>query len=444
MLRLFASVGLMLLFVTGLRAQDEVLDHPDDVRVWISGQINVIHQQHPSFPAKYSGQNSLRPEREKATSEVLTLYTGFQFTKVGEVLLDVESAGGRGISDALGLAGFTNLDVVRNPSLGRKPYLARLLFHKMIGLGGEIAQSERNFLSLLPEKPERRIEIYAGKLSMADFFDTNSVGSDSHLQFMNWAVDNNGAYDYAADTRGYTYGTLFDYENRNWGVRFAEALMPKVANGIDFDWKISRSRAENLEFVAQPTFWREHPTTMRFLSYLNHANMGNYREAVDSFLEGREPAPDIEAHRSPGTKKYGFGLNGEQQLTDELRVYGRFGWNEGHHESFAYTEVNQSASLGGALNGNRWGRDHDRAGFAAVVDGISGDHRRYLQLGGNGFLLGDGALNYGREKVLESFYTAHVARGVFLSFDLQHVRRPGYNRDRGPVLVPALRLHVEL
>src|SRR5262245_30241455 len=313
MSRFFLGIGLLVLFAAGLPAQDQLLEHRSDSRIWLSGQINVIHQPHPSFFAKYSGENSLRPEREKATSQVFTLYTGARVSRSGEVLIDIESAGGRGISDALGLAGFTNLDVVRNPQLGSKPYLARLLFHETIRLGSEISQAERNFLSLMPEKPEKRVEIYVGKMSIVDFFDVNTVGSDSHTQFMNWTIDNNGAYDYSADTRGYTYGLLADFESRGWAIRFAETLMPKVANGIDLEWNLSRARAENMEVQLEPSVWHRHKTTMRLLSYLNHANMGSYREALDAFLAGREAKPDIEAHRRQDREKYGFGFNAEQQ-----------------------------------------------------------------------------------------------------------------------------------
>jgi high affinity Mn2+ porin len=440
-------IGLLLLFAPLLLGQDQdkpaLFDRSDNSRVWISGQINVIHQQHPAFFAKYTGENSLQPAREKATSRVLTLYTGLQVTKSTEILFDLESAGGRGISDAFGLAGFTNLDVVRNPTLGSKPYLARLLLHQTIALGGDTVTAERNFLSLSPVKPERRVEIYLGKLGIADFFDTNGVGSDSHFQFMNWTVDNNGGYDYAADTRGYTFGAVADYESPKWGVRFAEALMPTVANGINLDWNLRRARAENLELQVQPSLWPMHQTALRFLSYLNHANMGSYREAIDAFTEGHAPQPDIEAHRQQGRKKYGFGLNGEQSLPHDIRLYGRLGWNEGRHESFAYTEVNSSIAIGGDLQGRLWQRPNDKVGIAGVSNGISGDHRRYLELGGKGFLLGDGRLTYGREDIVETYYTARLIRGIFLSLDLQHITHPGYNRDRGPVFVPGARLHLE-
>jgi len=440
---LIIPVLFLLLRTTEIFAQDHVFDHPYDSRIWISGQINIIHQQHPSFFAKYSGENSLDPEREKATSSVLTLYTGFEVAKSTEILSDFESAGGRGISDALGLAGFTNLDVVRNPSLGSKPYLARLLIHHTISLGGEPSPSERTYLSLAPEKTGKRIEIYAGKLSVADFFDTNSVGSDSHFQFMNWTVDDNGAYDYAADTRGYTYGAVVDYELPKLAVRFGEALMPKVANGINLEWNITRARAENLEFQGQPSVRVHHPTTVLFLTFLNHANMGIYRDAINAFLQGIDPVPDIETHRQQGRKKYGFGLNGEQQLTRDVRIYGRAGWNEGAHESFAYTEVDRGASFGGSVQGSLWKRASDKVGAAFVINAISGDHRQYLRLGGKGFLLGDGNLTYGLEEIFETYYTARIVRGVYLAFTLQHINNPGYNQDRGPVQVPSVRLHIE-
>jgi len=442
MSRSLASLALSVFSAHALYAQGQIFEHHES-RIWLSGQINVIHQQHPEFFAKYTGENSFRPEREKATSQVLTLYTGYQITKSTDILVDIETAGGRGLSDALGLAGFTNLDVVRNPDLGSTPYLARLLFHQTIELGGDVHRVERTFLSLTEEKKEKRIEVYAGKLGMADFFDTNAVGSDSHYQFMNWTIDNNGAYDYAADTRGYTYGAIVDYENRRWALRFGEALMPTVANGIKLDWNLRRARAENLELQIQPSIWQGRTTTVRFLTYLNHANMGRYREAINAFLDAQDATPDIEAHRRQGRKKYGFGVNGEQLLPGSVRLYGRVGWNDGRNESFAYTEADRAASIGGDLQGQPWHRASDRVGMALDINGISGDHRRYLRLGGKGFLLGDGTLTYGLEQIAESYYTAHVARGVFLSLDFQYIRHPGYNRDRGPVTVPSLRLHLE-
>lgn len=405
--------------------------------------MNTIFQAHPAFRSKYSGPNSFKNENEHALSRVATLYLGWQPTHTTELLFDVEETGGRGLSDAFGLAGFTNLDVVRNPDLGAAPYIARLMLHQIVSLSNTSQEAERNFLSLATSLPERRLEFRVGKFGTADFFDVNEVGTDSHLQFTNWTVDNNGAYDYAADTRGYTYGAILEYQSPHWGVRFGEMLMPKVANGIDLDWNLRRARAENLEFEFRPTLLRNRKTAIKPLVYLNHANMGSYREAINAFLSGHDVTPDVTAHRRQGTLKQGFGLNFEQELPASIRLYFRVGWNEGRHESFAYTEVNNTFTVGADISGERWHRKFDRAGLATVTNGLSRDHREYLALGGLGFLLGDGALNYGREKILESYYNFHVWRGAYLAALLQYISDPGYNRDRGPAIVPGTRLHVD-
>jgi hypothetical protein len=420
-----------------------IFPHSESSRWWISGQANIILQWHGSFFAKYSGPNSLRAKGENATSRVLTLATGFAFTPNTELVVQIETAGGHGISEAFGLAGFTNLDVVRNPQLGPKPYWARVLLRQIIPLGSKRVAAERGPLSLANTLPERRLEIRFGKFTFPDFFDLNAVGGDSHLQFLNWGIDNNGGYDYAADTRGYTWGVILDYEQAHFAARFSEALMPKIANGIDLEWNPTRARAENTEIEFRGQLLGKHESVLRLLSYVNHANMGDYRAAIHAFQAGVDRVPDVTAHRQQGRIKYGFGVNAEQMLPRGWRAYGRFGWNEGRSESFAYTEVNQAISFGADHDGKPWRRKNDRAGGAFVLHAISGDHRQYLALGGLGFLLGDGKLTYGRERILEGYYTTHMWRGAFFSLDLQRITNPGYNRDRGPVLVPAARLHLD-
>jgi carbohydrate-selective porin OprB len=374
---------------------------------------------------------------------VLTLYTGVRFSPYAELLFDVESAGGGGLGNALGLAGFTNLDVVRNPTLGSKPYVARAMLHFTIPLSPESVTAVRGPLALNTTVPARRLEIRAGKLSTVDFFDLNSVGSDSHLQFMNWTTVNSGAYDYAADTRGYTYGVLMEYYAKRYTLRFGEMLMPKIANGLALDFDVARARAENVELELHPTLREGRQGAVRLLSFVNHADMGNYREAIDRYLNGTDPVPDITAHPRGTRLKRGLGVNAEQEITETWRAFGRFSWNDGKNESFAYTEVDQSFLGGTDLRGKRWRRDSDKVGLAVCVNGISGDHRRYLQLGGQGFLLGDGNLSYGHEKILEAYYTFHIIRGLYVAADLQRIWNPGYNQDRGPVTVFSFRVHVE-
>ena len=422
---------------------ESLLPALSDSRFWLSGQANFIFQTHPPFHAPYNGANSLDPNYEKATSRVLTLYTGARLDDSTEVLVDIEEAGGSAISTGLGLAGATDLDIVRNPLLSKQPYLARAMIHKVFALSKDKVENGRDYLSLFNDLPRRRLEIRFGKFSMPDFLDINSAGSDTHLQFMNWTTDNNGAWDYAADTRGYTVGVIADYEDRNWGFRFGEALMPKVANGIDLVWKPWQAHADNWEYELRYGFIPHKSGVVRLLAYENYANMGIYRDAVAQFRAGLTSHPEITNHPWHITRKYGFGVNVEQSLTSNITAFGRFGWDNGKTESFAYTEVDQTVEAGLGANGSIWHRTHDRAGVAFVTNAIAKDHQIYLADGGLGFLLGDGALNYGRENIVESYYTAHIWRGIYVAPDLQHIQNPGYNRDRGPVLVPSLRGHVE-
>jgi high affinity Mn2+ porin len=429
-----------------------VFPHSESAPYLIAGQANIVFQAHGPFHSPYDGINSLQGRGEYKTSLVGTLFLGLQLHRharyATDAIVDFESAGGRGISQALGLAGFTNLDVVRNPSLGSKPYLARVVIHQTIGLTDKLIETARTPNSLSTALPERRFEFHVGKMSLPDYFDINSVGSDSHLQFLNWTVDNNGAWDYAADTRGYTYAGVIEYHDRAWSARYAVAAMPTVANGIDLDWAFSRATGQNFEFELRRSLLGrlvapDRKGTIRVLSFVNHANMGLYRDAIKAYLSGQDPKPDIAAHAKFSSVKYGFGLNAEQEITRDLRTYLRIGWNEGQHESFAYTEVDQTVSFGADYSGRSFSRPDDKIGVAFVSNAIKRDHQNYLRYGGLGFLLGDGNLNYAREDILESYYDLHAWRGVFYALNMQFIDHPGYNKDRGPVLVEAVRMHVD-
>src|SRR5579871_5779860 len=226
--------------------------HAEDARFWLSGQANIIFQGRLPFHSAYEGPNSFRNSAEYKTSLVGTAYTAIRRNRSvrynTDFIFDMESAAGRGLSEALGLAGFTNLDVVRNPNLGPTPYIARYEIHQTFGLTEKTSSQEANFFALAPAVPERRFEFRVGKMTLPDIFDMNSVGSDSHLQFMNWTIDNNGAWDYAADTRGYTVGGMAEYDDRSWTLRYGIFAMPIVANGIDLDWAFSRAHGQNGEF----------------------------------------------------------------------------------------------------------------------------------------------------------------------------------------------------
>lgn len=227
---------------------------------------------------------------------------------------------------------------------------------------------------------------------------------------MNWAIDQNGAYDFAAGTRGYTWGAVVEYQDRKWRFRFAEALMPSVANGINLLWNLRRARAENYEFELHRGILSHKDGMIRLLAFTN-ANMGIYQVAIDQYLDGEVSKPDITNHPLETTLKYGFGVNLEQTLTNNVTAYGRFGWNNGKTESYAYTEIDQTFSAGVAVNGCQWGRTQDHFGVAFVSNAISGDHQR-------------------------CYCTVHLWHGLYAAAGVQYIVNHAYNRDRGPVIVP--------
>lgn len=423
---------------------DTVFAHSETLPYWLSAQGNFVFQWHPRFPANYSGPNSFEHASEQAASEVTTLYTGLELDPSIEAIADFEQAGGSGLSRVMGLGGPTNLDAVRQ--LDAKPYVARLWYRKVFALSDDVVEVERSPLSILTVLPARRLDIHVGKFDLVDFFDVNSVANDSHTQFLNWTVVNDGAYDYAADTRGYTYGGVIDYEDRWWGFRFGEALVSRRANGLNLQKNLQDAHSENYQLEFRPRLIENRDSAIRLLAFTNFANMGDYHQAIDLFLQGKTPVPEITAHPRQVKLKYGFGINAEQEFTEYLRGFFRAGWNEGQHESFNYTEVNETVAFGGDIRGSFWNRPEDKFGVAFVGNGLSRRHQQYLALGGLGFVLGDGRLTYGAEKIMECYYNfpipAHA--GFFGALDLQYIDNPGFNRDRGPVIVPGARVHVEL
>ena len=300
---------------------------------------------------------------------------------------DDGSAGGRGEcgreraqSDA-GTGGLCQRRCGQESQPGAEPYLARLEYHKVIPLSDDTIDVERSPLSILTQFAVRRLDIRIGKFDLADFFDLNAVANSSHSDFMNWTVVNNGAWDYAADTRGYTYGGVIDYEDRWWGLQFAEALISKRANGLILQKNLQDAHSENYELELRPSLMEKRSTNIRLLAYTNFANMGDYHEAIDLFEAGKTPEPEISDHRMQNDLKYGFGINADQEFTDDIRGFVRAGWNEGDHESFNYTEVNETVAFGGDVRGTLWDRPRDRFGVAFVGNGISHRHQQYLALG---------------------------------------------------------------
>jgi high affinity Mn2+ porin len=431
MLKLFALAALL---PTILAAQDP--PSTADQRWNLHVQATSIGQYHGNFPALYSGDFSLAKHQEAEVSLTSTLFFGLRLWRNTYLYVDPEVAGGRGFSGVNGIANFPNGEMPRVAAATPKPYLARAYITQDIALGAarESVEDEEN--QLAGSRPERRYSVTVGRFTLTDFFDNNKYSHDPRTQFMGWAVMYNGAWDYPADTRGYTWGWVHELHMKRWSLRYGSAAEPRVANGLRFDRRILRDRGDVFEgeLRIKPN---GHDGVIRALSYFNHTDSGSYANAL------KLAPPDVAAVHRPGTLKYGFGLNIEQELAKDIGVFGRLGWNDGKTESFAYAVIDRLANAGVSVTGSRWRRPHDTAATAFTVVGISGVHGLYLSRGGNDFMIGDGALNRGSEYSSETYYAAELVKGFFATLDLQHITNPAYNRDRGPVWAGSLRLHVE-
>jgi high affinity Mn2+ porin len=400
-------------------------------------QATSIGDYHGTFRSPYEGPNSLRNYMERDVSLTTTLFLGLRLARNTSVYFDPEIAGGRGFSGVNGIANAPNGELPRVASATPKPYLARLYVTQDFGFGDETEPVESAENQLGGTRPMKRYTITAGRFTVTDFFDNNTYTHDPRTQFMAWGVMYNGAWDYAADVRGYTWGWVHEFHTKHWSFRYGSAAMPRVANGLRFDRRLFRNRSDMFEGERRYTV-NSHPGTVRVLSYFNHANAGSYAEALQM------AKPNVIATRKNGTLKYGFGLNMEQEIAKDIGLFGRIGWNDGKTESFAFTAIDHLVTIGASITGTRWKRPFDTAAAELTVSGLSRVHAQYLQRGGLDFLIGDGTLRYGRETIPEAYYSARLFKGFFTTFDVQHVTNPAYNRDRGPVWVPSLRLHLEL
>jgi high affinity Mn2+ porin len=405
-------------------------------------QATSIGQYHGTFRSPYAGPNSLQNYSERDISLTTTLFFGLRLDQNTQLYFDPEIAGGKGFSGVTGIANFPNGEMPRVSSATPKPYLARLYVTHDFGFGSEKEASSSGENQLAGERPMTRYTVVVGRFTVTDFFDNNRYTHDPRTQFMGWGIMYNGAWDYPADTRGYTWGWVHEFHTRRWALRYGSAAEPRTANGMRFDRRLFRDRSDMFEgeLHYQPG---GHAGTIRLLSFLNHTNSGTYADALQ-LVRQDGGVPDVDANRRTGTLKYGFGLNLEQELTKNVGAFARLGWNDGKTESFAFTAIDRLASAGVSVTGAKWKRPFDTVATALTVSGLSGVHAAYLARGGQDFIIGDGALRYGPECVSETYYSARVVPGVFGTLDLQRVVNPAFNRDRGPVWIPTFRVHVEL
>lgn len=429
-------------FLLGQTPADPAAPEPATERWNIYYQATSIGQYHGQFHSPYQGPFSLHDSLERDVSLTTTLFFGLRLAPNTQFYFDPEIAGGRGFSGVNGIANFSNGELPRVASATPKPYIARLYITQDFGFGSEKEKISSGANQLSGERPMIRYSVTVGRFTVTDFFDNNRYSHDPRTQFMGWGIMYNGAWDYPADTRGYTWGWVHEFHARSWSLRYGSAAEPRTANGLRFDRRVLVNRGDIVEGEARYSLG-EHPGAARLLGYWNHANAGDYAEAI-RLSQQTGSRPDVTATRKNGTLKSGVGLNLEQEITKDIGVFGRLGWNDGKTESFAFTAIDRLLNAGISVTGTKWIRRNDVAGSALTVSGLSDVHRDYLARGGLDFLIGDGKLTYGPERVWESYYSARLLPGFFTTFDLQRIDNPAFNRDRGPVWVSSVRLHLEL
>ena len=403
-------------------------------------QNTAIVQGYPGFPAQYSGPNSLPNGGETRETISMDLLAGVRLWQGAEAHVDGLMWQGYGVGNALGVVGFPNGEAFRLGTSSPNVNISRLFVRQYIDLGGETEMIPDDALDLARQVDVSRITLTAGRFSAKDIFDNNAYANDPRTQFMNWALMANESWDYPGDALGYITGFAAELNQPGWTARYGLFQMPESSNGTSIDPHVLQAWGMVTEFEKRYTL-ADHPGTIRLLAYLNHAHMGNYQQATELAQISGEPA-DIQATRAY-RYKYGFGLNGEQEVVKNVGVFSRLGWSDGQSEAWVFSDADFSESLGVSIKGGSWHRPNDTFGLAGVANGITHNHQEFFQAGGTGILAGDGNLNYAWEQILETYYDFGIWKTLHASLDYQYVTNPAFNQDRGPVSIFGARVHWE-
>ncbi len=412
-------------------------------------QSTIIGQGYPSFGARYSGNNSLPTKGQARETASVDFYGGYRLWKGAEFHVDLLSWQGFGLHGTLGIDDFTNGEAYKVGT--RYPHLdiARFFIRQSVGLGGEKESVPSDQLTLAGDQQAARLTLTAGRFSSKDIFDINTYANDPRKQFMNWGLVANAAWDYPADSLGYTTGVAVEADKSKWSLRYGFFQLPNQRNGFTAEarflmWPGEGSAGDGRFFhswgMAAEGERRYrigiHPGTVRALAYLNQGEFGSYKAALSV------PGADF-SKTYANRHTFGFGLNAEQEITRNVGLFSRLGWNDGHNEAWMFTDINHSASLGISVKGDTWRRSDDTVGVAGVISGISRVNQQFLKAGGSGILDGDGNLDYGQEFVLETYYDRAFSKQIHAALDYQFIADPAFNRVRGPVSVFGTRIHWE-
>jgi high affinity Mn2+ porin len=409
---------------------------PDETYAF-HGQITFVDQYHPGFHSPYRGTNSLDPGSRGDETVAATLSAGLRLWDGGQLYADPEIDQGFGLSNTLGIAAFPSGEAYRVGATTPYFRLQQVFFRQEIDLGGKTSTVDSAANQLGMTQTEDNLIVTLGKFPVTQVFDTNAYAHDPSSDFMNWALIDAGAFDYAADSWGYSYGTSVEW-TQNWRtLRGGIFALSRVPNGRELQTDFSQFELDGEAEARFDLFGKD--GKFKLLGFLNRARMGSYADAI-ALAQATHTIPDTALVRKYNSRP-GFELNVEQPITDDLGAFFRASFNNGDEETYEFTEANQSFSGGVSLKGTRWGRSDDTVGIAGIVDGISHAARSYLAAGGLGVLIGDGRLpDYATEDVVEAYYSAQATSWLAATVDYQFVANPAYNTDRGPVSIFAVRL----
>jgi high affinity Mn2+ porin len=413
---------------------------PEDIAV--HGQFTFVTQYHPAFHSAFSGPQSIARGDRSAETVSQTSYLGARLWEGAEAWANPEAIQGFGLSRTLGAGGYVNGEAFKIGSWNPYLRLQRVFVRQTIALGGDVETVEADLNQLAGTRTGDRIVLTLGKFAVTDIFDNNRYAHDTRNDFLNWTIWDLGAWDFAADSWGYTYGAAAEWYQHWWALRAGALTLSNRPNTRDLDtkpfdqWEAVVEGEERHEIAGQPG-------KVRLLGYANFARMAKLSDFLHQLaVTGTAPALDTlrRNHVKPGA-----GINVEQQLLPDLGAFARASFASGHYEAYDFTDVDRSLSGGLSLSGNRWNRPDDTIGLGGAINRISRLHKEFFAAGGFGILAGDGALPHsGSERILEAYYSFDVLRVAKLTFDYQLIVNPAYNRDRGPVSILGIRFHAQL
>jgi high affinity Mn2+ porin len=421
----------------GSTPEDDAKTGTESDRWELHAQTTYIQQGYPSFRSPYQGPNSLSPFAQTRETWTMSAYVGVRVWDGGAVYYNPELLQGFGLSDTVGLGGFPNGESQKSHFPTPRYSTSRLVLRQTFGFGGEQETLESGPNQLSEKVDVSRLTVQVGRFAVEDVFDGNSYAKDPRKDFMNWALWAPGAFDYTADKIGLTWGATAEFNQKDWALRAGYFLMDAESNSNNFDMHLVRRGEYVLELEERYTLFSR-PGKLRIIPWLNSDFSGSYRETLDN------PALNLDIAQTRKSRiKYGYAITLEQLITDDIGMFGRWSWNDGHNEIMAFTDIDRSLAGGLSIKGTSWGRKNDTIGIGGAVNALSPDHRDFIAAGGLGILIGDGALNYRTERILETYYSYALLDTTWLTLDYQFIANPAYNADRGPVSVFSARLHAE-